>query len=181
MPIKKHHYMFYAGFTIIEMLTVITIMILLITIAIPGWRNFVQNNQAMAISSKLTGALSLARATAIQSGYNVVLCPTTYQTGTTCLNNPANWNSLILFIDINGNGTYEAGTDTLVKYYYDLPSGIIKVTSGNSPATFTPAGFYTPAAGITFTIKPTGCVGNNGRTITIMPSGNIQANFTSCP
>ena len=168
---------FNTAFTLIELLAVITIMVILITAAIPGWKNFVQNNQAMTIATKLSNSLRLAKATAIQSGQTVTLCPVAQSSGTTCTNTTA-WDAWVSFIDTSPpNGTFT--TNTGENYYYDQPTGVITASS-TGYISFNSAGFFI-AAGKTFTIKPTGCTGNNGRIITIMPSGNIQTTFTACP
>lgn len=166
------------AFTLIELLAVITIMVILITAAIPGWKNFIQNNQAIAISTKLTDSLRLARITAIQSGQTVTLCPVASTSGTTCITNTTTWNAWVSFVDTTTpSGTFTVGSGE--NYYYDQPPGAITASS-TGYISFNPAGFFT-AAGQTFTIKPAGCTGNNGRSITVMPSGNIQTTFTACP
>jgi type IV fimbrial biogenesis protein FimT len=172
----NHNLQFKKGFTLVEMLVVITIMVMVIAIAIPGWRSFMQNNQAMILSTKLAESLSLARTTAIQSGQAVVLCPIAQPAGTTCVTNTTAWDAWVSFIDVNSNGTFTVGTGE--NYSRDIPTGAITANVVGS-ITFTPAGFFT-AQGRTFTIKPSGCYGNNGRIVTILPSGNIQASFTSC-
>ena len=176
------------GFTLIEMLTVITITVLLITVAIPGWRNFVQNNQAMTLSSRLTSALNLAKSTAIQTGEPTIICPIENPAGATCLNSNQ-WNAWVIFVDKNTNNVFEPSTDTVIKYFRDQPSGIIRAytdvgagTPFNGGITFDASGFRTTAGGdITFTIVPQGCTNQKARSITIMASGNIQVDYMACP
>lgn len=169
------------GFTMVEMLTVATIVVILIAAAIPGWRNFVQNNQAATIASKLHATLMLARTNAIQSGERIVLCPVTAPSGTTC-QNISNWDAWILFMDKNTNGAIDTG-ETL-KTYYDQPAGIIKATTDgttlyNGSVYFDAAGFA--SVNLIFNILPPGCVGNNGRALTLRKNGNIQVDAINCP
>lgn len=171
------------GFTIVEILTVVVIMIVLLTAAMPGWRNFVQNNQAAAIASKLYIALALARTTAIQSGHIVILCPLTQPAGTTC-QNITQWDAWATFMDKDDDNALDTGGTgenvELVKYYRDQPAGVI-VSTVAGPIAFNAAGFSTVTTDRVFNILPPGCVGSNGRQITVMPSGNIRLTIQTCP
>ena len=167
------------AFTMVEMLAVVTIMVLLTTAVVTGWANFVQNNQAVTIGSQLTNAIRLARTSAIEAGSNVVLCAVNPPNGTTCTASTT-WNAWMLFIDVNGTNVYSSG-DTILKTYYNLPASAITGPS-TGYISFTAAGFSTTTGSSQiFTIKPSGCVGNNGRIISIVPSGSIQTDFTTCP
>jgi len=165
---------YHKGFTLVEMLTVIIIMVILIGAAIPGWRNFIQNNQAAAVASKLYAALSLARVNAIQSGERVALCPVIAPSGIVC-QNITNWDAWILFMDKNKNSSIDSG-ETLMSYY-DQPAGII--TANSSGLIYFDASGFASVNRI-FTISPPGCVGNNAKKVTVRRNGNIQIDTASC-
>lgn len=171
------------GFTIIEILTVVIIMTILLAAAIPGWKIFIQNNQANMIASKLYTSLILARTTAIQSGYKTLLCPVLTPNGVTCQNS-TQWDNWIVFMDKDADNSFDEGTnvDTIeqVRFYRDLPASTITASTAGAIG-FTPTGFSINTSNQTFNILPPGCIGNNGKQITIEPSGNIISTNLACP
>lgn len=64
-----------AGFTIVEIMTVVVIASMLITAAIPSFQDFIRNNQAVVMASRIASALRIARAEAIKRGIPVTVCP----------------------------------------------------------------------------------------------------------
>jgi type IV fimbrial biogenesis protein FimT len=181
------------GFTMVELLTVTTIIVILIAAAIPGWRNFIQNNQATLIAAKLHASLNLARTTAIQSGSSVALCPITTIT-TTCqsFSSPygtycetsSTWDGWILLGNVTAFVVYgethicNGNAGTLLKTYSDQPAGLVTASTTNS-LIFDAAGYST--ANVVFTILPPGCTGNNGRSVTVNRNGSVQIDTINCP
>jgi len=64
------------GFTMIELLVVITISAILVATAIPSFQRFIARNRASNASNDLLAALQLARAEAIRRGAPVSVCRT---------------------------------------------------------------------------------------------------------
>lgn len=100
----------YIGFTIIEVLVAMAILLSLIAIGIPSLNDFVIRMRVDNEISLLHRMLLLARNSAINSELYVTICP---------LNNNAecsvNWQDEIsVFSDINRNRTYEPGIGELI-------------------------------------------------------------------
>jgi len=146
------------GFSIIELMTVIAIIGLLITAALPGYQNFVRNNEAFVMASRIESALRLAQGEAIKRGIPVTVCPisatlnlaTTFSTSTEeypCLNTTA-WDAWKVFADPNMNAVedFSAGWP-VIKYFGDVQPGSI-TSNVSAPITFDPMGFanINPAA-----------------------------------
>lgn len=139
------------GFSIIELMTVIAIVALLITAVLPGYQNFVRNNQAFIVATRIESALRLAQGEAIRRGMPVTVCPisanlnlaTTFSTSTEeypCLNTTT-WDAWKVFADPNLNATEDFSDGSpIIKYFGDVPPG--SVTSNvSAPITFDPMGF----------------------------------------
>lgn len=63
------------GFTLVELLIVLGIIVALIGFAVPGWRSQIIAKQVDTASSRLLHHLSLARTLSIQTGLSVLVCP----------------------------------------------------------------------------------------------------------
>ncbi len=93
------------GFTLIEMLVVLTIVVILLAIGVPNMTNLFQTNRLATTTNELVGALSLARSEAIRRGVRVVLLS---DSGT------RDWTSgWKMFVDLDGDGTQDAGEDSI--------------------------------------------------------------------
>jgi len=91
------------GFTLVEVLVVLSITAIIVGAATPSFMNIVANNRVASASSELVIALNLAKSEAVRSGMTTVLC--TSQTANQC-NDAANWSDgLILFQDNDNNGS----------------------------------------------------------------------------
>src|SRR5258708_31378315 len=72
------------GFTMIELLIVITIGAILMAIAIPSYRYVTTSNRVAGEINGLLGDVQFARYEAIKEGLNVTICPTQTASDTTC-------------------------------------------------------------------------------------------------
>ncbi|HSX19716.1 MAG TPA: GspH/FimT family pseudopilin [Gammaproteobacteria bacterium] len=139
------------GFTIIEILTVVIIVSLLMTAAIPGYENFVRNNQAFIIASRLEDSLRLAQGEAIRLGIPVSVCPITGFNPTAALNqaseqypcqNTTTWDAWKVFSDASNNGVENFSNGWPVIQYVggDIPAGSV-VSNVAGRITYDPLGF----------------------------------------
>lgn len=140
------------AFTIVEIMTVVIILSLLITAAIPSYENFVRNNQAFIMVSRLESSLRLAQSEAIKQGIPVTVCPisSTFNP-TTDFNqsieqwpcqNTTTWDAWKVFTDPHFNATEDFANGWPILEYVggDIPTGSI-TTNIASPITFDPMGF----------------------------------------
>lgn len=72
------------GFTLIESLVVIAVLVIITAIAAPNLRTFVVRNKVASMSNELTAALSQARALAVSKNSCVSLCVVATSNGDTC-------------------------------------------------------------------------------------------------
>src|ERR1700681_4278404 len=105
------------GFTLIELLVTITVLFILSSIAAASFSTSVNNNRLYAAQNEFVAYLALARSEAARRGVPVVLSATTPTSGT------AFGGGWTVWIDIDGNGSFDTG-EPLLRSHEALPSTI---------------------------------------------------------
>ncbi len=144
------------GFTLLELIIVVTIGGILLAIAVPSFDSMIRNNRLTAYANDLVTAMNLARSEAIKRGSSVTVRKVD---ASSCTATGTNWeDGWDVFTDVNGNGICNggAGGDTLIKTYVALNSpytlrGRNNVTGIDirNFVTFTPNGEITPVGAAT--------------------------------
>ena len=118
---------FQAGFTLIELMIVGSILIVLIAIGAPGLQTFIKNNRILAQSNLLMVSVKTARSEAMTQRVPVRFCSS--NNGTSC---SGSWSDgHIAFTDNDGNGSIN-GDDTVVLFNRtDNPDITISYSGGN--------------------------------------------------
>jgi type IV fimbrial biogenesis protein FimT len=128
------------GFTLIELVVTMLVAAILITVAVPSMRTFIQNGRINTQINDLIGDLSLARSEAIKRRTNVGVCMSV--NGTTCAGG-GNWrDGRAIFVDLNNNSTWEAG-ETILRFREGLASAADTLTTSAElpdPVIFRPNG-----------------------------------------
>lgn len=128
----------YKGFTLIELLVTLSVAGVLLAVAAPSYRAFVQDSQLTTQSNNFFSAMMLAKSEAIKRGGPVTICPSI--NGTTCSGVKVWSNGWIIFADTDGDGKVDAG-DEIIRIGNAL-SGQSTLTSGNRKrVTFAASGF----------------------------------------
>ncbi len=105
------------GFTLIEIMVVVTIIALMLVIGVPAMSEFVADQRVRTVASDITSEIALARAKAIETSRRVYM----QKLG-------VNWNNgWRLYADINDNATYDAGVDLELKRFDGFTTGTIYV------------------------------------------------------
>lgn len=101
-----------SGFTLIELMIVISISAILLAIGIPSFRYVTSANRASSEINGLLGDMQFARAESIREGQTVSVCATINQA--TCTGAGTSWTGgWIVFSDLNGDGKKDPGEDIL--------------------------------------------------------------------
>jgi type IV fimbrial biogenesis protein FimT len=101
MPSKQH-----SGFTMMELVMTMAIVVILGTIAIPGFKFVTSSNRISTEVNGLLGDIQLARSQAVKEGLPVTICTSTSGTGCTSTDWHLGW---IVFLDTNNNKAVDAG------------------------------------------------------------------------
>jgi type IV fimbrial biogenesis protein FimT len=114
-----------AGFTLIDQIIVVSIVIILVGQALPGLSLMLKKNQISALYNEAVAALNYARSTAVTTGSWATLCKSN-STGTACAQSQStSWtNGWIVFEDANNNGVINTGEKIHLKNN-TLPSQLL--------------------------------------------------------
>lgn len=149
------------GFTLIELLVTVSVASILLAVAAPSYRTFVQDNQLTAQSNNFFSAMMLAKSEAVKRSSPATICPST--DGTTCAigaalgaapavpatpTTPAvpavaaNWtNGWLVFADANGDGIVNVlAGDTIIRVGTALPGQSTLTSRSRTRVTFAASG-----------------------------------------
>ena len=105
------------GFTLIEIMVVVTIAAIMLVIGVPAMGEFVADQRVRTVASDIVSEIALARAKAIESNHRVYM----RKLGAT-------WNNgWRLYADLNDNAIYDAGVDLELKRFDGFTTGNIYV------------------------------------------------------
>jgi len=165
-----------AGFTMIELLVVITIVAILMGIGAPSYKYVTNSNRMSAEVNGLLGDMQLARAEAVKDGMSVTVCSSTDQL--TC-NGSSDWSGgWIVFTDPSDSGVVDPDRGTL-RAQKALHAGdtLVDQTGTLSKATFNRAGLLSftgmPVDGITLTLHDPSGAKDHTRCLWIASQGLI--------
>jgi type IV fimbrial biogenesis protein FimT len=103
-----------AGFTVTELVMVMTIVGILAAVGIPSFKYVTTSNRISSEINGLLGDMQFARSQAIKQGQTVTVCSSS--DGATCNTGPAGniWNTgWIVFLDSNHNQQVDAGEQVI--------------------------------------------------------------------
>lgn len=165
------------GFTLVELMITLVIAAIVLTLAVPGFRDLIQNNRITTQANELVSALNLARMEAIRQGTPVSVCASADQASCSGANNWATgW---IVFTDPDGDGNITGG-ETLLRAWGALAGNpTLSENGGASRVQYQNNG--TTGAPFNFTHTIPGCTGNQQRTIGVSAAGRVGVTTGACP
>ncbi len=172
------------GMTAIELLAALSIVAILSAMAIPAFRDFLQNNRAAEQSNALVGALALARNEAVTRGIPVSVCASTDGASCDAVGGlftfwTPGW---IVFTDAAGTlGTVDDAAvppDTVLRVLPAL-SGDATLASNTNFVSYTPSGFLSGGQ-VSFMLAVPDCTGDQNRQIVINPQGRATLSHVAC-
>ena len=99
------------GFTLIELVVAMAVAAILVIVAVPNLRSFIQNGRLITQTNDFVGDLGLARSEAIKRRTNVGICKST--DGVTCAGGGDWRDGRAIFVDLDNDSTWDAGEPIL--------------------------------------------------------------------
>jgi type IV fimbrial biogenesis protein FimT len=180
------------GFTLIELMVTLTIVVILAGIAAPSFRDMIMNSRMSTQANDLLADLAVARSEASKRGVPVFVCASA--NGATC-SSATNWTTgWLVFADTIVNGVQDGGTppaEPSLRSRSALAQGntvkVCKVSGALKPEidrlAYVPTGVLKDGAGSTISIAMCDTrtsVPDNGRLITISTTGRPTVTKTTC-
>lgn len=177
-----------AGFTLTELMVSLAVAAILVTVAVPNFRTFIQNNRLSSAANDLLRSFQLARTEGIKHQLNVVVCASANPTAAnpTCSYGP--FSGWIVFEDTNSNWQRDAG-ETVLERHDLLDSSITVKTDNNGIESYAATGFANPPGAKTPTSNVLICdvrgnqidsAGNSiERAVRIATTGRVRVSKTS--
>ena len=135
-PHQPNHQKF-AGFTLLELLITISVAVVLLTIAVPALQSTIQSTRMRSYSHNLFAQMQLARATAIATKTDAVICPSSDLQ--TCEDAPQWQVGWILYSDQNGDGEFDEG-ETPYRQQEGMEKIQVSASSNRTRIRFQPTG-----------------------------------------
>jgi type IV fimbrial biogenesis protein FimT len=120
------------GFTLIELVVTMAVAAILVTVAIPNMRTFIQNNRLITQTNNLIGDINYARSESLRrtsangQPLSIGICAST--SGTACTG--GTWaGGYLVFVDANNDGAWDGG-DTVLRFREALVADNTVFTQG---------------------------------------------------
>jgi type IV fimbrial biogenesis protein FimT len=165
------------GFTLLELMTTITIVAVLLAIGVPSMRSMIQRNRVSSAHNDLAASIAYARTTAINRGQLVSMCPSA--DGSTCTSAGQDFEpGWIVY-------TYPAGTASANKAYdgtatllraVDRRAGVSIHALQSQVITFGLQGQLRPGTALVFLTCARSGDSGIGTSTTIAPGNRLDVN-----
>jgi len=165
------------GFTLIEMMTTVSVLVVLLVIGALSFNSFFSSNRLYSVQSELVSSLAVARSESALRGVPVLLKATTATPGNEF---GGGWT---VFADLNSNDAFDSG-EPVLRTQEAVPGDVI-AKSGTfvSSITFSPNGFLVPPVAVVVNI----CRANTSSPVvpeyqlTVQPNGMTDVSNITCP
>ena len=126
------------GFTLIELLVTLSVASILLAMAVPSYRVFVQDSLLLTQSNSFSSAMTLAKSEAVKRSSPATICPSTNGTG--CTGGTVWSNGWLVFADTNGDGAVDVGED-IIQVNAALTGGNILQSGARIRVTYAASGY----------------------------------------
>jgi type IV fimbrial biogenesis protein FimT len=127
----------------IELMVTLTVAGVLMALALPNLRPFIQNSRLTSASNDLLRSLYIARAEAVKRQLNVVVCATADPTAsdTTIACSYGAFNGWFVFVDTNGTWQRDSAADAVIEKHALLDSSVSVRNDADGIVSYAPTGF----------------------------------------
>jgi len=111
------------GFTLIELMAVVSILAITIAIAVPAMQKTLDGTRMRTEASRLMLAINLARSEAIGRNQPVSMCPSSFASGGAPRCTGSYADGWIVFTNRDRDRVVDSGSDEIVRVFEGLPEG----------------------------------------------------------
>lgn len=179
---------FASGFSLLELMVAIAVLAMVVSISLPGMRDFVVGNRLSSNVNSFIGLINYARSEAIARNQDVMVCTKTAG-ALTCASTTA-WNThdIEAYVDDDSSGQRNGAEEVLKTIAAVDPSGTSTAfdQGGSVPLVFGSAGFARAAQIFKIAVKSDDATyqARFGRTVCVSKAGRVRVvayTVTSCP
>ena len=174
------------GFTLVELMVTIAVLVVTLAIGIPAWDSMLANNRAVSQANMFVTAINLAKSEAISQGMPVTVCANASATNVTessltCATSGTNtWaNGWFVFQDPDNDSVRDSG-ETVLKLWQALEPGSNIDDGGRFNIRYTSTGQNSGTAA-TFELTQDNTKGNQTRCLYLNTVGQIRVEKAACP
>jgi len=106
------------GFTLIELMIGLVVLVVLITLGVPGMQGMIHSSRLSSAANEVSGAVQVARAEALRRNRSVLLCRS--DDLASCASGDV-WNGWLVFVDADNDGVVDSGEEVLKTGSIDAP------------------------------------------------------------
>ncbi len=155
----------------IELLVTLAIAGIMMTVAIPSFRDFLMNSRLATQANELVLALTLAKSEAVKRGITVTVCSTS--DAESCASSKTWETGWLVFVDNDGDGVLDTiDGDEILQVYSALSGGNTLRSSNLERVRFQNTGFITGASGTLMLCDARGAV--EARGVTVSFQGRVR-------
>lgn len=168
------------GFTLVELLVVLSILAILLAIVVPDYARFVNLNRLAGATNDLVSAFHLARSEAIKRGVRVSVCASSDPMASPpACDAAADWQQgWLVFVDAGTKGALDMD-DVLLRVHDAIPGASIAATNFDGYLSYLPSGASQSPGGLgngTLAI----CLEGVKRSIVVNQIGRIRTTGGTC-
>lgn len=131
------------GFTLLELMTTVTVAAILLGIGVPAFSDIIRNNRLTAAANDLLHSTQLARSEAVKRQAAVVICASDDSTLEVPSCSDGAFTDWIVFVDTNGNWSVDDPEPVIERHGALHPSVIVRNDS-DGIVSYAPSGFALP-------------------------------------
>lgn len=155
----------------IELMVTLIIIAIVVSIAVPNFRDFIQHTRATTESNRIVGALNLARSEAVKRGTAVSVCPSSDQA--TCSGNSDWEKGWIVFVGVTGS------LDEVLRVW-EAPGDDIALASNAQAFSFDALGEAEAGDGESVEVDVDACSAAWARRIELNAAGRVNVQRGNC-